>query len=204
MTHRSPPAATAVALSLLAIAPIHGQQPEADAGSRDRVAGGLHDADSAAPIRHVIVIVGENRSFDHVFATYVPRAGQHVSNLLSRGIVNADGTPGRNHSASSQRAATDTRRYSISPAKAYAYLNIPPPGTQDAPGAPSDTKPAPFATMAAARAAEHDLPNDYYPFLLTGATGLPNNVIDTRIANFEHLGPGVFQLTPAVKYDDYV
>jgi phospholipase C len=25
------------------------------------------------PIKHVIVIVGENRSFDHVFATYVPR-----------------------------------------------------------------------------------------------------------------------------------
>src|ERR1700728_2086296 len=203
MTHRSPPAATAVALSLLAIAPIHGQQPEADAGSRDRVAGGLHDADSAAPIRHVIVIVGENRAFDPVFATYVPRAGQHVSNLLSRGIVNADGTPGRNHAASAQRAATDTRRYSISPGRAYAYLNLPPPGTHDAPEAASDSKPAPFATLAAARAVEHDLADDDYPLLLTGATGLPPDVIDTRIANYEHLGPGVFPLTPAVKYDDY-
>src|SRR5580692_11512412 len=183
MIHRSQPAATAVALSLLAIAPLHAQQPAAAAGSRDGVAGGLHDADTVSPIRHVIVVVGENRSFDHVFATYAPRAGQHVSNLLSRGIVNADGTPGRNHAASSQRAATDTRRYSISPARAFAYLNIPPPGTHDAPTAASDSKPAPFATLAAAKAKEHDLPDDYYPFLLTGATGLPADVIDTRIAN---------------------
>ena len=28
----------------------------------------------ATPIKHVIVIIGENRSFDHVFATYVPKA----------------------------------------------------------------------------------------------------------------------------------
>ncbi len=27
---------------------------------------------TASPIKHVIIIVGENRSFDHLFATYVP------------------------------------------------------------------------------------------------------------------------------------
>ena len=48
------------------------------------------------PIQHVIVIIGENRSFDHVFATYVPQPGQTVWNLLSEGIVNANGTPGPN------------------------------------------------------------------------------------------------------------
>jgi phospholipase C len=202
MAHRPPPAAVAAALSLLAITPLYAQQPAGDAGSRGGAAG-LHDRDTVSPIRHVIVIVGENRGFDHVFATYVPRPGQHVSNLLSRGIVNADGTPGRNHAASAQRAATDTRRYSISPGRAYAYLNLPPPGTHDAPEAASDSKPAPFATLAAARAVEHDLADDDYPLLLTGATGLRPDVIDTRIANYEHLGPGVFPLTPAVKYDDY-
>jgi phospholipase C len=36
------------------------------------------------PIKHVIVIIGENRSFDHVFATYVPKKGEKVWNLLSR------------------------------------------------------------------------------------------------------------------------
>ncbi len=28
---------------------------------------------TATPIKHVVIIVGENRSFDHLFATYVPR-----------------------------------------------------------------------------------------------------------------------------------
>lgn len=51
------------------------------------------------PIKHVIVIVGENRTFDHVFGAYQPRAGQTVSNLLSKGIINADGTPGPNFPA---------------------------------------------------------------------------------------------------------
>src|SRR4051794_782654 len=52
---------------------------------------------TASPIKHVIIIVGENRSFDHIYGTYQPkRHDEHVSNLLSEGIVNADGTPGRN------------------------------------------------------------------------------------------------------------
>ena len=31
-----------------------------------------NDDNTASPIKHVIVIIGENRSFDHVFATYKP------------------------------------------------------------------------------------------------------------------------------------
>src|SRR5690348_518230 len=54
------------------------------------------DANTATPIKHVIVIVGENRSFDHLFATYVPKRGETVNNLLSEGIINADGSPGAN------------------------------------------------------------------------------------------------------------
>jgi phospholipase C len=39
--------------------------------------------DTATPIKHVIIIVGENRSFDHVFATYAPRhRNERVLNLL--------------------------------------------------------------------------------------------------------------------------
>src|ERR1039458_5062846 len=37
------------------------------------------------PIKHVIVIIGENRTFDHLFATYKPKDGQSVDNLLSTG-----------------------------------------------------------------------------------------------------------------------
>ncbi|MGB7471017.1 MAG: hypothetical protein WBW58_16760 [Candidatus Acidiferrum sp.] len=47
-------------------------------------------SDTATPIKHVIVIIGENRSFDHVFATYVPKPGQTVHNLLSEGIIQLD------------------------------------------------------------------------------------------------------------------
>jgi len=54
------------------------------------------DSNTQTPIKHVIVIIGENRSFDHVFATYVPKHGQRIMNLLSKGIINADGTPGPN------------------------------------------------------------------------------------------------------------
>ena len=57
------------------------------------------------PIKHVIVIIGENRSFDHVFATYKPKDGESVWNLLSQGIVKDDGTPGPNFSKASQSAA---------------------------------------------------------------------------------------------------
>src|ERR1700683_3782003 len=62
---------------------------------------------TATPIKHVIVIIGENRSFDHVFATYVPRRGQTVRNLLSEGIVKANGTPGPNFFKYAQSAAAD-------------------------------------------------------------------------------------------------
>src|SRR5271156_616357 len=66
------------------------------------------DNDTATPIKHVIVIIGENRSFDHVFATYVPVKGESVNNLLSEKIINADGTPGKNFPQAEQKAATDT------------------------------------------------------------------------------------------------
>ena len=49
---------------------------------------------AVTPIDHVIVVFGENRSFDHLFGTYVPRPGQFALNLLSQGIVTPSGTPG--------------------------------------------------------------------------------------------------------------
>ena len=58
---------------------------------------------TATPIKHAIIIVGENRSFDHLFATYVPqRKNQRVLNLLSEGIINADGSPGPNFAKAHQ------------------------------------------------------------------------------------------------------
>src|SRR5258706_16159095 len=66
------------------------------------------------PIQHVIVIIGENRTFDHVFATYKPSPGESVWNLLSKGIVNQDGTPGPNFSLASQFVGHRLQRRRIS------------------------------------------------------------------------------------------
>jgi len=156
------------------------------------------------PIKHVIVIIGENRTFDHVYGTFKPKHGQTVANLLSRGIVNADGTPGINYGLSAQYAAVDSGLFEISPGSKSAYGNIPAPETAGAPTAPSDSSPAPFVTLSLATLAEPGLISSYNKYLLTGATGLPHDVPDTRIPNVETLGSGVFQLTSAtLPYDAY-
>src|SRR5258708_39960021 len=72
-------------------------------------------ASSTTPIQHVIVIIGENRTFDHVFATYQPASSDSVLNLLSEGVVNSNGTPGPNFSLASQSSASDTTSYQLNP-----------------------------------------------------------------------------------------
>lgn len=57
------------------------------------------------PIKHVIVVVGQKMSFDHVFATYQPKPGTTVRNLLSAGIIKRDGAPGRNFARAAQQQA---------------------------------------------------------------------------------------------------
>ena len=159
---------------------------------------------TATPIQHVIVIVGENRSFDHLFATYQPPAGQTVNNLLSEGIINADGTPGPNYSVAAQWKAVDFGKFQLSPRTGYRlFQHNPPTNTQGAPSDPSDQFPAPFQTIAAAQLAEPGLLPEDYIHLTTGATGLPRGVIDTRLHNVFNLPNGPYQLTPDIAYDDY-
>src|SRR5215470_16101517 len=57
---------------------------------------------TATPIKHLIVLIGENRTLDNIYATYKPRSGQSIANLLSRQIVHEDGTPGPNFFRSMQ------------------------------------------------------------------------------------------------------
>jgi phospholipase C len=156
------------------------------------------------PIKHVIVIIGENRTFDHVYGTFKPKRGQTVANLLSKGIVNADGTPGINYELSAQYNAVDSGAFEISPGSKFAYFNIPAPETASAPTSASDSDPAPFVTLSLAELAEPGLYPSYNKYLLTGATGLPHNVPDTRTPNVLTLGSGAFQLTSAtLPYDAY-
>lgn len=171
------------------------------------VAAGRDDAakphpKTESPIKHVIVIIGENRTFDHSFGLYQPPSGQAASNLLSKGILNPDGTPGPNFSLAAQYQATDTTTFSISPARTGPYSVLPQPNTDGTPSANSDTS-APFLTLAEAKPFEFEggLPNSYYPFLTTGASGLPNDIPDPRFPSDQPNGP--FQLTLTVPYDDY-
>src|SRR6516165_4854146 len=55
-----------------------------------------------SPIRHLIIVVGENHSFDNLFGAYQPAQGQTVLNLLSERIINSDGTPGLNFDKAQQ------------------------------------------------------------------------------------------------------
>jgi phospholipase C len=80
----------------------------ANAGATDPDKSADHTP-TATPIKHVIVVLAENSSFDHTFGTFRPRDGQRIANLLSKGIVNADGTPGPNFKI----AASSTRRTTI-------------------------------------------------------------------------------------------
>jgi len=84
---------------------------------------------TASPIKHVVVIIGENHSFDNVFGTYQPPAGQQVRNLLSEGIVTASGAPGPDVGKALQREASDTKTYQIDPKDVGVYRTLPQPNT---------------------------------------------------------------------------
>jgi phospholipase C len=160
-------------------------------------------SDTATPIEHVIVIIGENRSFDHTFATYRPKHGEFVANLLSKGIVNADGTPGPHFSMAAQFNVPPQASYFVgAPTGKTPYAVLPAPDTNGAPTAPTDTAP-PFKTAAEA-AVEPDVEAADQVLLTTGATGLPKRVPDTRVTNATTLPNGPFQLTgPTMPYDAY-
>src|SRR6202021_1535622 len=125
------------------------------------------DANTTSPIKHVIVIIGENPSFYHVFATYVPKHGG-IWNLLSEGIVNADGTPGPNFSQAAQSAATDQApdTFLLSPPKT-AYPVLPTPLV----GGPKDSYVA-GDSLALAQQSEIGLSSNAYPYLISGGSGL--------------------------------
>jgi phospholipase C len=93
-------------------------------------------AETATPIRHLIVVVGENLSFDNLFGTYEPPAGETVRNLLSQGIVNRDGSPGRQFALAAQRLAEVRDKYQVTPPIVGVYRELPRPGTTYAQGLP--------------------------------------------------------------------
>jgi phospholipase C len=155
------------------------------------------------PIKHVIIVVGENRSFDDVFATYEPTdRHEKVHNLLSEGIVNADGTPGPNFAKAHQfqiTSAPNGGKYfsSADLANKRLYKVLPPPDVSGAPQTP------PYLGLTDDGLGPADAPAQ--ALLGTGGTGLSfKSGPDTRIAHVTALPPGPFPLTgPTMPYDAY-
>ena len=162
------------------------------------------------PIKHIIYIVGENRSFDNVYGTYQPKHGQKIWNLLSQGIVNADGSPGKNFAKGQQHQVTSSSgKFFLSPLTKSAYTFLPVPtiasaqpqgvglefGIVDASGKPTATFPQ----------GDPDLPLRDQITLTTGGTGsIPKNSADVRIPGVTRLPAGPFQQTgPNLPYDAY-
>ena len=162
-----------------------------------------NDDKTTTPIKHVIVILGENRSFDHIFGTYVPPPGQSVMNILSEGIVKADGSPGPNFEEARQYRAEVTSSYDPAPTKKDAYDVLPPAMTDGAPEAQSERRRPPFKSLAVAAELDAGIASSDLPLLLTGATGLPARSVDTRLPRATTLPSGPYRLTPGIAYDDY-
>ncbi len=80
------------------------------------------------PIQHVIVVIGENVTFDTLYGGYKPPKDQAINNLLSRRIINADGTPGLNYARTLQlEGSNPTDRYTVRPLRGSAYATLPQP-----------------------------------------------------------------------------
>src|SRR5260370_7763643 len=71
--------AISLVILMLAAIPASSQRERSDADDRK-------DNDTETPIKHVIVIIGENHTFYNIFATYQPKHGT-VANLLSNLIL---------------------------------------------------------------------------------------------------------------------
>ncbi len=82
----------------------------------------------ATPIEHVIVVIGENVTFDTLYGAYKPAKTQKIRNLLSRGIIKADGLPGFHYATALQRQATKLKtEYNAKPALGAPYSSLPQP-----------------------------------------------------------------------------
>src|SRR5215468_9046382 len=188
-------AAFAAGVSIVATLSVAAADDNSDKGSRK----------TASPIEHVVIIVGENRSFDHIFATYVPK-GRHqkVLNLLSQGIVKADGSPGPNFAQGHQFqlvSPPNLGKFFIS-AKASnkaLYATLPPP---DIGGVPATS---PLAFILGIPGGDPGLPPQSQFLFGTGGTGLAATLgPDSRITNVNTLPPGPFQMTgPTMPYDAF-
>jgi phospholipase C len=176
------------------------------------------EAATRTPIKHVIIIIGENRTFDHIFATYTPvNKKDTVLNLLSQKIIKADGTPGTEYDKARQSSAKDGLIYELSPGHRAPYKALPPAlsGGPSTPfgcqvlGITTGTSCVTSANIAQIKKFENGLDDGYYKYMLTGGTGQKSGVPDARILydgkDASGLPPGPFQISNSetFPYDAY-
>ena len=188
----------------------------ASAGMADNKAGdkdGARSLRTESPIKHVIILIGENRGTDHTFGVYKPKGrGQTISNILSKGIVKDDGSAGKNFALARQFVVPPQPLFYVGvPASIkVAYGNsgqMPQPNTNGAPQGQSTSSP-PFTPAFLAEAGildpSPDFNADTSTILTTGFTSLPSNSLDSRIPNAGMLPNGPFVLQgPNISDDDY-
>lgn len=172
------------------------------------------NAPTRTPIKHVIVLIGENRTFDHLFATYVPKSGDSVKNLLSEGIIKADGTPGEHFSKAQQFQAVAPFRteffISLNDNEKAPYQTLPEPTLNFSPS-PATGEPPPFppgTPPSFLASIEPSLGRGDLNLLTTGASGAPQSAelpdFDSRILDFDNLPNGPFPLEGAnLPFDSY-
>ena len=118
-----------VALMLNFFSPLVQSAQAADKSASTPTKDAAVSLPTASPIKHVIIISGENRSFDHLFATYQPKSGNTVNNLLSEGIIDVNGAPGPNFSLGQQYSAdvSGSTTFQLSPTTGKAPYTVLPP-----------------------------------------------------------------------------
>src|SRR6202048_2551225 len=191
------------------------------AAAEDRDGDDAHRMKTATPIKHVIILIGENWSFDSIFATYKPNGDRFRDNLLARGVIDERGMPGPNFLASMQSQINQPypAAFFIDASKtagktayqqAPALPSFPAPNTAYVPTAPGGLNQgqAPFDRSAVPDSQlpriEPSMEFEDLGLLRTGASGLPMFSTDTRVANATSLRNGSFQLTgPTLPYDSY-
>jgi len=197
------------------------------------VADDDHGQKTATPIKHVIILIGENWTFDGIYATYQPKKKQSIANLLSHGVVTASGAPGSDFAYSQQfqinqpypptyfidaMATAGKTAYQQAP----GTPSFPAPNTAYIPTAPGGLEQgqAPFCGSSASACPPtviFPVPDSLLPvlepsleksdlgLLRTGASGLPMFTTDTRVPNATTLPNGSFASTSATRpYDSYV
>ena len=149
-----------------------------------------------SPIKHVIMLIGENRGLDHTFGVYKPKGKKDRRSPTSCPRASSIRTARRGRTTawpSSSRSRRSRRIISARPTAPRSPYNtstnlMPQPNTNGAPQAPQRPRARPSRSSRRRPTSSRQNAS----LLTTGATGLPTGVLDTRVPGAGTLPPGPF------------